>query len=239
MKLINKLKKKSSKLKRRFLRKINYKTHKPALNGLDDKLAPYLNFKNGFFIECGANDGYSQSNTYYLEKKCQWKGLLVEGIPELYEKCRTERPAARVVNYALVAPDYTEKSVTMHFANLMSLVSGSLKTEEKESGHLEKARLLQKQMSTTYTVEVPARTLESVLDEQPPVNGIDFFSLDVEGYELNVLHGLNLNKYRPRYILVEANFEGEIDAFLKEHNYILKDKLTHHDCLYIDKQHNN
>ena len=42
---------------------------KPALNGLDNKLEGYLNYKNGFFIEAGANDGYSQSNTNYLEKK--------------------------------------------------------------------------------------------------------------------------------------------------------------------------
>lgn len=41
---------------------------KPALDGLDDKFSKYLNFRNGFFIEAGGNDGISQSNTYYLER---------------------------------------------------------------------------------------------------------------------------------------------------------------------------
>ena len=52
---------------------------RPALNDLDRKLEKYLNYRDGYFIECGANDGYSQSNTYFLEKKLNWRGLLVEG----------------------------------------------------------------------------------------------------------------------------------------------------------------
>ena len=38
-------------------------------NDLDIKLEKYLNFSNGFFIELGAHDGITQSNTYYYEKK--------------------------------------------------------------------------------------------------------------------------------------------------------------------------
>ena len=47
---------------------------KPGLNGLDDKLEKYLDYTNGFFIEAGGNDGFLQSNTYYLEKfkKLEW-----------------------------------------------------------------------------------------------------------------------------------------------------------------------
>jgi hypothetical protein len=38
----------------------------------------YVNFDNGFIIDCGANDGITNSNSYYLEKKRNWKCLLVE-----------------------------------------------------------------------------------------------------------------------------------------------------------------
>ena len=58
-----------------------------ALNDLDKKLEKYLNHSNGFFIEAGANDGLKQSNSYYFAKSLQWKGILVEAIPELFEKC--------------------------------------------------------------------------------------------------------------------------------------------------------
>ena len=60
------------------------KYSRPALFDIDRKLANYLNYKKGFFIEVGANDGYNQSNTYYLEKILDWRGILVEPIPELF-----------------------------------------------------------------------------------------------------------------------------------------------------------
>lgn len=40
-----------------------------SLNFLDIKMLRYLNYDNGYFIECGANDGIRQSNTLYYEKK--------------------------------------------------------------------------------------------------------------------------------------------------------------------------
>ena len=50
-----------------FLKKYLKKNH--GKNDLDIKLEKYLNFSNGFFIELGAHDGITQSNTYYYEKK--------------------------------------------------------------------------------------------------------------------------------------------------------------------------
>ena len=102
----------------------NPKYSRPGLNELDLKLEKYLNFKNGFFIEVGANDGYAQSNTYYLEKFLGWRGILVEGIPELYQKCKRIRTKSFVYNCALVSKDFSDSVVEMHYANLMSVVEG-------------------------------------------------------------------------------------------------------------------
>ena len=203
---------------------------RPGLNDLDARLAPYLGFTGGFFIEVGANDGYSQSNTYYLERYLGWSGVLIEGIPELYEPCRRLRRRSRVYQCALVAPDSAGASVSMHFANLMSVVDGSLKTPDAQAQQIRTGLEIQT-LAGTYTVAVPARTLASILDELPAPVHIDFFSLDVEGGELDVLKGLNLEKYRPAYILVEARFFDEVDAYLQPH-YTLVGQLSHHDYLY-------
>jgi len=40
-----------------------------AINNLDKQMLDYLNYENGYYIECGANDGVDQSNTWYFEKK--------------------------------------------------------------------------------------------------------------------------------------------------------------------------
>lgn len=202
----------------------------PGLGGIDRELEKLLNFTNGFFIEAGANDGYSQSNTYFLERFKGWRGVLVEGMPELFQKCKKERPKSNVYNCALVSNTCTDKFIEMRYANLMSLVKGAMKSQEMEDQHIADG-IRVKRLASSYTVQVPARTLESILDEQTGLKQIDLLSLDVEGYELEVLKGMNLAKYKPRYILVEARFFDDINAFLSP-EYDMVDKMSHHDFLY-------
>ena len=188
-------------------------TH-PALDGLDLKIAEYVDFEGGFYVEAGANDGYAQSNTFHLERQRGWSGVLVEAIPELAHKCARRRPRSSVVNCALVADDFTEKTIPVRYAGLMSLVDGAQGDTDAERRHVLDGLAVQG-LAQTYTVEVVARTLTSVLVEHsaPPV--IDLLSLDVEGYEINVLRGLDFARFRPRIMVIEA-------------------RLSVHDLLYID-----
>jgi len=64
-----------------------------ALNRIDRKLERHLDFDGGVFVEAGANDGVTQSNTYYFEKFRGWTGLLVEPEPALAAACRRNRRA--------------------------------------------------------------------------------------------------------------------------------------------------
>ena len=229
-------KKKYRKIRRKSFEAIGVdKYSRPSLNNIDKKLDKYLNYRDGFFIEVGANDGFNQSNTYYLEKFQGWRGILIEGIPELYQKCVRERPKSKVFNCALVSSDCQEPFVTMRYGNLMSLVKGALKNEEVENNHLERAYKIQKTENiTSYEIQVEAKTLTSILDECK-VEKIDFFSLDVEGFELNVLKGLDFNKYRPKYMLIEARFREEIEEYISD-LYSQVDQLSHHDFLYKCKE---
>lgn len=180
----------------------------PALNDLDRKLKKYFNNKNGFFIECGANNGYVQSNTFHYEYCMDWKGILVEAIPELARQCEYLRMNSRVYNCALVSESFSGDSITMRYAGLMSLVKG-IKDKETEDAWIGRGAM-REGIENAYEVKVPVRTLTSILDEVVPAR-IDLFSLDVEGYELEVLKGLDLEKYRPDYILIEMH---EKDAVL-------------------------
>lgn len=210
----------------------NPKYSKPALNAIDDKLAKYLGYRGGFFIEVGANDGFTQSNTYFLEKFLGWSGILIEPIPNLFEQCRKTRTKSAVFNCALVSNDYSSKAVSMRYANLMSLTEGALSNRSIESEHIS-AGLKVQNLDRSYKIDVPARTLESVLDDvkdKPAI--IDFFSLDVEGYELNVLNGLDLEKYRPKYLLLEDFFNTqEVHSYLAVY-YSLVEMFTDHDYFY-------
>ena len=80
--------------------------------------------------------------------------------------------------------------------------------------------------------DVKSRTLTSILDEFN-VNSIDLFSLDVEGYELNVLKGLNFNKYCPKYLLIEIYSKdyAEILDFLQQYKYELIMSTTNYNLI--------
>ena len=202
---------------------------KPSLNDLDDKLSKYLNFEGGFFIEAGANDGFTQSNTYFLEKSRGWSGVLVEAVPLLAAQCRNARSAV-VFECALVGDTFPESSITIHVANLMSTVDGALGSPEEQSQHLSDA-VRSQFLDGTEAIQVPARTLTSVLDSCDDLPDIDFFSLDVEGYELEVLRGLDFERFAPRYLLVEARDPEKIDHHLGD-RYEFVEQMSQLDRLY-------
>ena len=182
-----------------------------GLYHIDQKLESYLPWWSGFYIEAGANDGVAQSNTCFLERGRNWRGLLVEPIPELASLCRANRPHSIVEQCALVGPGFTGATVPMHYCNLMSVVDGAKQDRNALDAHL--TRGAECQGLKTYEVVVPARTLTS-LCEQHKVEKIDFMSLDVEGYELQALEGLDLSRYRPLYLLVENGLRPEIRRIL-------------------------
>ena len=197
-----------------------------ALNELDHKLKKYLDFDNGTFIEAGGNDGLSQSNTYWFERFRGWRGILVEAVPDQARLCAANRPRADVVNAALVADEET-KSVRIKAARLMAFIPGTRPADE-EAVHLRNAMEVQ-HLTDVPEIDVPAMTLSSLLEARGNPD-VDFFSLDVEGYEVPVLQGMDPERHRPRLILVETkDLDGVLQA-LKGH-YQPIDQLSHHDHL--------
>ncbi len=206
--------------------KISRKKKTYALNDLDLKLKPYLSdIKNGFFVEACANDGVRESNTLYFEKNYGWNGLLIEAIPELANKAKKNRPGSIVENFALAGNAYNKPTLIMKYGDLMSIVKGT--ETDLHMGYIKKR-------VETYEVEVPAATLSSILKKNN-VSNIDFLSLDLEGYELEALKGLDFNIWKPKFILVEIRDKKEIDDFMNTVGYREADKLSHHDYLYEPK----
>jgi FkbM family methyltransferase len=227
-----KIKKQTQRFAKKIIRRIKKIFYKESfgLFQLDIKLLPYLkNVRNGFFIEAGANNGLTVSNTLYFEKYLGWTGLLIEPIPELYEQCEKNRPGCITVNAALVSKDYKDKTILMRYSNLMSLVSSAMKSPEKEQQHIETGCKIQN--ISTYSLHVPVQTLTAILKKNK-IKKVDFLCLDVEGYELSALQGLDFDYCRPTYILVEARFKDEIINFLTLNSYQAVDHFNDYDILF-------
>jgi FkbM family methyltransferase len=212
--------------RRTFERVGSYRFSRTGADGIDEKLERYLDIDAGFFVEAGANDGVNFSNTYYLERARGWTGVLVEGIPALHRACVRHRPRSHVVNCALVAPEAEGELVTMHYSNLQSIIAGALPYEHVEAG-------LRSQGERTYDVQVPGRTLNSVLDDVNPAR-FDLLVLDVEGYEPEVLRGLDLERHAPSFALIEVLDDAaqeRVEAALGP-GYEALERLTPTDVLF-------
>ena len=128
--------------------------------------------KNGVFLELGAIDGIQFSNTYYLEKNQNWSGVLIEPTQAPFKDLVVNRPNSRCYNCAIsTTKDQVEFDIYQEPA--MNRIKG-LSFVNKPS----------------YSLICPTKYLSEVL-EDADIKYIDFFSLDVEGAELEVLKTMN------------------------------------------------
>ena len=184
-------------------------------HGEDFFLWQRLGFSSkGTYIEIGAYDGVSLSNSYFFEK-IGWHGLLVEAHPDLVTCCRTSRPDSLVVHAALGNAD----GGTATF----SMVRGGKGLDTlsfSETNELHRQRVLA-EGGMIESTRVPARTWSSVIAEHG-ISNVDWVSIDVEGAELEVLMGAGLETFRPRLLLVEDNSSGQdgrVADYLRRYGY--------------------
>ena len=211
-----------------ILKKILKKSY--ARNELDLKLKKYLNFSDGFFIELGAHDGITQSNTFYYEKKYNWKGILIEPVPKLFNYCKKYRSEKNLYFCsACVSFGFNKDKVKLIYSNLMT-TAVDLTSDDYRKKHLADPELNFFEKNNYFYAN--ARTLSSILKESKAPNIIDFFSLDVEGAEFDVLYGIDFSIYNFKYIIIETDNFERLDKFMTNKNYKYINKYNSNDYLY-------
>ncbi len=146
------------------------------------KLFDYID--TGFYIEVGAFDGIHFSNTYSFEK-LGWKGICIEPHPKFFPYCKKNRPGSICLNVACVGYDSAEE---------IGLLSGMSIDDDDIKDRYSKRKLNFQGFEKT---KVKAQTLTNILDKHCLNQTIDFISIDVEGTELDVLEGLDFDRYSP------------------------------------------
>src|SRR3989339_539177 len=158
--------------------------------GQDIYVLRCLKFKeNGYFIDVGAYDGQLFSNTYFMEKFLNWRGICIEPNPASFSRLKKIR-LSTCLNYAV-----------SDFEGTMQLPKTYEFRNDAYGTHL---------ITDDEKVEVPVKTLTQILDENICPTEIDYLSIDTDGFDLNVLKSIDFNKYKIKYISIEHNHDENL-----------------------------
>ena len=204
-----------------------------AKDSLDKKMEKYLDYDNGYYVELGANNGFIQSNTYYFEKKRNWKGVLIEPALNKYLECVANRSSAnRIFCAACVSFNYKDQFVPIAYSDYMSAPLNLQSDIGDPLQHAKQGEKYLKENETVFVFGAKAETLSAILEKAGAPAIMDFLSLDVEGAELEVLMGIDHTAYRFKYILIECRDFDRLNEYLSVNNYSFLEKLSHHDYLF-------
>ena len=145
---------------------------------------------NGFYIDVGASDPVEHSVTKALYER-GWRGISIEPLPSFHEQFEQQRPGD--VNLAIAAGAENGELTLYDVPDVRGWASPDQAVAEmhRAEGH------------TIAELKVPVRTLASVCEEH--VRGeIHFLKIDVEGFEGDVLRGMDFARWRPWVLVIEA-----------------------------------
>jgi FkbM family methyltransferase len=184
----------------------------------------------GTFFDVGAFHPITISNSYHFEKN-DWACYLFEANPNNIPLLKQVRK--NVFHYAI--SDEDKDSIEFNVVTLggdwTASYSAITISEEYE-------RIFGRVDPSCITkVNVPLRTLNTIIkNEIPDLSRIDIMSIDIEGGEYNCLKGLDIEKYKPKVIVIEiANSEDKtISNYLKTFGYRLDKKVSYNEYYLAD-----
>lgn len=146
--------------------------------------------RHGFYIDVGANDPVEHSVTKAFYER-GWHGISIEPLPAFHQAFEEQRP--HDVNLA-VAAGATDGELTLYDVPAVrgwASPQASVAEMHRAEGH------------EVAEIKVPVRTLTSICEQH--VRGeIHFLKVDVEGFEGEVLRGMDFARWRPWILVIEA-----------------------------------
>lgn len=162
----------------------------------------------GFYVDVGAGNPVDCSVTYHLYHSLGWRGVNIEPNPVVFKRLCKQRP--KDINKRLAACDSTGTATLRVFA-----------------GHENRSTIndiLKKQYFTWRTYKDYAcetKPLDEILDENIGGQSVDLLKIDAEGSEHSVLKSIDLLKWSPKLVVVEATSPGTSLPIYTEWEYIL------------------
>lgn len=184
------------------------------------------------FLEFGATDGISLSNSYLLENSFNWKGVLSEPSPQWHEALEKNRKNSKIITKCIWKESEKELDFFMSDFGELSTLKDFVESD-KVSMPINTAT----RIKSGKTISVETISLNDVIKQH--FNNIcpSYISIDTEGSEYEILKSFDLESFRPKLFTVEHNrteSESKIDEHLITNGYVrIFRELTSFDAWYI------
>jgi len=192
-----------------------------------DLLALYIARKSpGFFVEIGGTNGKDDSNTYLLEKKYAWNGLIVEPA-RIWKKSLIENRTC-AIDFRAVA---SETGKNLNFLEVGASQLSTLEGFENFDLHSNSRKVFNK-----YLVETVS--LNDLLIFHHAPHRIDLISIDVEGSEFEILKDFQFSNWQVSFWCIEHNMtpsEQAVQDIMSRNGYTrILANVSKFDAWYIE-----
>jgi FkbM family methyltransferase len=159
---------------------------------------------DGFFVDIGAHDGVSGSNSCYFERNRGWRGVCVEPIPEIFEQLKANRKCDTVCG-CIAAENGTAKFIRVTGpCEMLSGLDINTPPEHREWVRSEVAR----HGGTVNEFDVSCLRFNDLIARYQ-IPQIDYLTIDTEGAELAILQTIDFRACRIQVLDLENNYHGD------------------------------
>lgn len=180
------------------------------------------------FVEFGAHDGLTNSNTLKLEREHNWTGLLIEPIPTAFTQLQAARSSVCINACISDHEGYVEFVEVLGPSSQLSGISSTFTKRHKK--RIKES--ISNNNGSTKKHNIRCLTLDQLLTEHN-VNRIDYLSIDTEGSEYSILKVFPFKKYDIECIAIENNYHGDGILYLMDKNGYKLTEIMGADEIYV------
>ncbi|KAK3880006.1 hypothetical protein Pcinc_015461 [Petrolisthes cinctipes] len=166
--------------------------------------------RGGFFVEAGALDGETMSNTLWLEVEQGWNGLLVEADSAAFLALTTKHRKAWAANVCLSPNPYPSKEIFNQLPHHSGPSAAPIGYKIRAMNSLLKfsSNMI---LANSWFEMIQCLPLESILLAMG-VRQVDLLVLDVEGAEMAILGHLDLHQFNVQVLCMEWKRRSELES---------------------------
>jgi FkbM family methyltransferase len=192
----------------------------------------FAGMTGGVFVDIGAHDGVSLSNSFFFEQARGWTGICIEPNPDTFQRLIANR-RTDALNCCVAARSGTVQFQKISgYSEMLSGIAVNYRPEHRKRVDDE----LKQHGGSSELIAIEARTMSDIA-AQHGLSEITYLSIDTEGSELEILQSMDLERPFVHAVTAECNFDDaktQMVSLMYRHGFDCVMTLSH-DLVFINR----